>query len=736
MARSNLAGMGGEFTYICQADIDVAFRGARSSYGRPFHSQSSVVVRAACRARCAAGESRYRVYWRLQFYLRKATGGVFDLSWGEVIKGTWPGRQLKGTWPGSGFITGKVVTEGRSLSAAVVNPLDSPDDHAKGKELFFHNCAACHGSDGKGGHAPSLARANYSVGASDLALYKVLRDGIPGTAMAGFDFSIEERWQLVGFLRSLDQRTGSRTRALDRTPPVDVSWQALLTAQSRTDEWLTYSGAFDGWRHSPLAEITPANVSGLKLRWAHQFGSEDGVIQATPIVTNGTIFISEPPNNVVALEAATGREIWRYVRRLPDKLPICCGRVNRGLAILGNRLFLGTLDAQLVALDAHTGDVEWETQVAAPGDGFTITGAPLAVRDAVLIGVSGGEFGIRGFLSAYDAHTGELRWRFHTIPGPGEFGHETWENGSWQTGGGPTWIAGSFDPELNLVYWGVGNPAPVYAREARPGDNLFTNSVVALNATTGELAWHFQFTPQDDHDWDSNQTPVLADLMIDGSLRKTICWANRNGFYYVLDRTNGQFLRGVPFVEVNWASGLDNHGRPILTEAATISTTGTLTKPWVGGGTNWLPPSYDPTSGTFLVHATQGASIYTKAPSHQVRRGPGGLYVGSGSAAAEPAVNMVKALDAATGATRWEYVSPKQQQADLDLTYGGVLSTAGGVVFSTSAGVVFALDAATGKELWRAGLGGPTQATPISFAINGRQVVAVAAGRTLFIFGL
>ena len=291
------------------------------------------------------------------------------------------------------------------------------------------------------------------------------------------------------------------------------------------------------------------------------------------------------------------------------------------------------MDARLVALDAHTGEVQWETEVAAPADGFTITGAPLVVHDAVLIGVSGGEFGIRGFLAAYDARTGDLRWRFHTIPAPGEFGHDTWENDAWETGGGPTWITGSFDPELNLVYWGVGNPAPVYDRAARPGDNLFTNSVVALDATTGKLAWHFQFTPHDEHDWDSNQTPVLADLTIDGVVRKTICWANRNGFYYVLDRTNGQYLRGVPFVEVTWASGLDQRGRPVLTEAATISTTGTLAKPFVGGGTNWLPPSYDPSSGAFLVHATEGASVYTKA--HQVRRGPDSMW-----AAARPQPNL------------------------------------------------------------------------------------------------
>jgi alcohol dehydrogenase (cytochrome c) len=678
----------------------------------------------------------HEFYWRIQFYMKKATGGVPDLSWAEVIKGTWPGRQLKGTWPGSGFITDKMIKDGRGLDAAVVNPLDDPDDNARGKELFVRNCSACHGKDGKGGHAPSLAKSNFSVGTSDLALYKVLRDGIPGTAMAGFDLSIEERWQLIGFLRTLDQRANKQSAARPRSSaPVDVGWDALLTARSRTDEWLTYSGALDGWRHSPLREITPANVSGLKLRWAHQFPTPEDTIQATPIVAGKTMFLTEPPNNVVALDVETGAEIWRYVRRLPDELPICCGRVNRGLAVRGDRLFLGTLDAHLVALDANNGDVKWDIQVADPSDGFTITGAPLVVDRAVLIGISGGEFGIRGFLAAYDIQTGEQRWRFHTIPGPGEAGHDTWQNDAWETGGGPTWITGSLDPELNLVYWGVGNPSPNYAGELRPGDNLYTNSVIALDATTGKLAWHFQFTPHDEHDWDSNQTPVLADLAIDGVPRKVICWANRNGFYYVLDRTNGEFLRGVPFVEINWARGLDREGRPILTEAAAVTTTGTLTQPWVGGGTNWLPPSYDPATRSFLVHATEGASIYTKSLPERVSRGQGGLYVGSGSAAAEPAVNVVKALDAASGATKWEYAAPKQQ-TDLDETYSGVLSTAGGIAFSASAGVVFALDIATGKELWRAGLGGRTLATPISFSIDGSQVMAIAAGRTLFVFGL
>jgi alcohol dehydrogenase (cytochrome c) len=677
----------------------------------------------------------HELYWRFKFYLQKATGGVPGLSWSEVIQGTWPGTVLKGTWPGSGFIRGSMVTDGRSLDAGVENPLVSGEDKARGEELFRANCAACHGNDGKGGHAPSLAKANYSVGSSDLALYKVLRDGIPGTAMASVDLTVEGRWQIIAFLRTLSGSPTDNTDASIRLPSVNVRQEDLLSARDRTDQWLTYSGALDGWRYSPLDEITPSKISGLKLLWAHQFAAEGGNIQATPIVVDKTIFITEPPNNVVALDAKTGREIWRYVRHLPEELPVCCGRVNRGLAVLGNKLFLGTLDAKLVALDSSTGKVQWEVQVADPSEGFSITGAPLVANDTVLVGVSGGEFAIRGFLAAYNAQTGEQRWRFNTIPGPGEVGHDTWETDAWKTGGGPTWITGSFDPDLNLVYWGVGNPAPVYAGELRPGDNLFTNSVIALDATTGELAWYFQFTPHDEHDWDSNQTPVLADLAIDGIKRKVICWANRNGFYYVLDRTNGEFLRGVPFVEVTWASGLDHTGRPILTEAADVTRTGTLAKPWVGGGTNWLPPSYDPRTQTFLVHSTESASIYTKSPNDLVRRGQSGLYVGSGSSAAEPPLNVIKALDAASGDEKWRYVAPKQQ-TDADWSYSGVLSTAGGLVFSASSGTIVALDSATGKELWRAGLGGRTQATPISFSLDGSQVVAVAGGGVLFVFGL
>jgi alcohol dehydrogenase (cytochrome c) len=271
--------------------------------------------------------------------------------------------------------------------------------------------------------------------------------------------------------------------------------------------------------------------------------------------------------------------------------------VNRGLAVLGSTLFWETLDGYLLALDANTGNVLWQTQVASPSDGYTLTGAPLVVNRLVVAGVAGGEFGIRGFLAAYDADTGKQVWKFLTIPGPGEPGHETWENDAWRTGGGPTWNTGSYDPSLDLLYWGVGNPAPDFSGNVRPGDNLFTNSVIALHASTGKLAWYFQFTPHDEHDWDSAQTPILAELSINGTKRQVICWANRNGFYYVLDRVTGEFLTGVPFIEQNWAEGLDSAGRPRLVSSQSISNTGQLIKPGVLGGTNWQNAAYDEKKG-------------------------------------------------------------------------------------------------------------------------------------------
>jgi alcohol dehydrogenase (cytochrome c) len=357
----------------------------------------------------------------------------------------------------------------------------------------------------------------------------------------------------------------------------------------------------------------------------------------------------------------------------------------------------------------------------------------LAFRDTVVVGVSGGEYGIRGFLAAYDAASGDLRWKFNTIPSPDEPGHETWENDAWREGGGPTWVTGSYDPALGLIYWGVGNPGPDYQGDVRPGDNLYTDSVVALDARTGKLVWHFQFTPHDEHDWDSNQTPVLADLEIDGRLRKVMCWANRNGFYYVLDRATGEFLLGTPFVRLNWALGLDRDGRPILAPAATISAGGRLTQPGVGGATNWQPPAFDPVHKVFFVHANEQGSIFTKAPVSRVARGAEGFFVASGAANSEAPHPFVRALEAGSGKRLWEYESP-----EIALAGGmtGLLATAGQVVFGASGGYLFALDARTGEERWKLFIGADTRAPPITFELDGRQVVSAWSGRALMLFAL
>ncbi|HVW69543.1 MAG TPA: PQQ-binding-like beta-propeller repeat protein, partial [Steroidobacteraceae bacterium] len=452
----------------------------------------------------------------------------------------------------------------------------------------------------------------------------------------------------------------------------------------------------------------------------------------TPLVVDGVIFTTEPPDDVLALDVRTGRKLWSYQHRLPSKLPLCCGRVNRGLAMTGSTLYLGTLDAHLVAVDAGSGDVKWDVEVADPAQGYSITGAPLAFGQMVVIGVSGGEFGARGLLAAYDTRNGRKLWQFDTVPSPGSPGSETWKSDAWRNGGGPTWMTGSYDPSAHLLYWGVGNPSPVYVGDLRPGDNLFTDSVLALQPETGKLVWHFQFSPHDEHDWDSNQTPVLADLPVKGTPRKLMLWANRNGFYYVLDRVTGEFLGATPFVRQNWAERIDARGRPVLSAAGRVSERGSLTYPGIGGGTNWQAVAFDPRLNYFLVQATEGSSVYTKSAPDLVRHVTGELYVGSGNESVSPVTAVVRALDAVSGEKVWEYLSPETRH----LGSSGLLATEGGLVFGCSGGEMFAVDSHTGREGWRMFLGGRTVAAPISVDIDGRQTILVAAGRALFALGL
>ena len=691
--------------------------GAAFFYGRTVSDNSTENIGNASNVK-----SWNPVLCRAQLYLQKAKFELSEVSWSELWGLTRPGR-------------GFDCTDGGGLVASVrFSASASEDDRKAGARIFRERCSTCHGADGSGGpFAPSLARSQYNHGDSDLAIYQVLRDGVPGTGMQSAGLTLLERLQVISHLRALQVQQSEERKPQAARLAIQVSNQRLLAAGASADEWLMYSGSYNGWRHAPTAEVTPTNVAQLSMRWDKQFDIDDSNIEATPLVIDGTIFTTTDPGHVFALDAKTGATIWEYRRPIPSSLRIEF-RVNRGLAAQGGTLFFGSLDGYLVAINANDGKVVWQTLVASPSDSFSITGAPLVVNRSVVVGVAGGEFGVRGFLAAYDVSTGQQQWKFNTIPGPGEAGHETWENDAWQSGGGATWITGSYDPSTDLLYWGVGNPSPDFSGDVRPGDDLFTDSVIALHAATGKLAWYFQFTPHDEEDRDSGQTPILADLLIKGVARKTICWPNRNGFYYVLDRMTGEFLAGTPFVEVSWAKGLTSTGRPILSDVGQVSAGGRRISPGIDGGTNWQNPAFDPELETVFIPATESSSVFTKLAANRVTRAENGYLVGSGSSQTEPPTRKVVALDAATGARKWEYLAPSGAASSNAMS--GLLSTDGGLVFGASGGVAFALDAGTGREVWRLPLGGNTKSAPISFKVDGRQVVLVAAGRSLFEFGL
>ena len=508
-----------------------------------------------------------------------------------------------------------------------------------------------------------------------------------------------------------------------------VPYDRLLKARSEPGSWLTYSGTYDAQRYSPLDLIRPDNVAKLRPAWVYQ-ASQTGPFQATPLVADGVMYLTEPRGPVVALDARTGRPLWRWDPVLPKDLrTLGFGPSNRGVALLDGTVFVGTLDAKLVALDALSGAVRWTASLGDNKLGYAITSAPLAIDGQVVVGVSGGEAGIRGFLDSYDAKTGARRWRFVTIPGPGEPGHDTWGGESWKTGSGATWLSGAYDPELDLLYWGVGNPGPDWNGDVRPGDNLYTCSLIALEAKTGLLRWHFQFTPHDTHDWDANQIPVLLDAELAGKPRKLVLLANRNAFYYVLDRTTGEFLRGVPYAKQTWAQGLDLKGRPQPIPGQEPSEKGTLTWPSLQGATNWFSPAYSPKTRLFYVSVREMGSIYYKGEAKYV---PGAYFMGGGEAMrpGEEAYGAVRGLDALTGEKRWEFrlLSPP---------WSGLLVTGGGLVFGGSKeGNLYALDATTGQALWSFQTGGGVASNPMSFLMDGRQHVAMAAGNSLFVFAL
>jgi alcohol dehydrogenase (cytochrome c) len=531
---------------------------------------------------------------------------------------------------------------------------------------------------------------------------------------------------------------GAQTRA--------VTSDRILKAASEPQNWLTYSGAYHGQRYSTLDQVTAANVKNLDLQWVFQvrsLGASDK-FEATPLVVDGVMYTVSPPNDVVALDAVTGRVFWRYNHNVAPAARVCCGRVNRGLAILGDRVFMGTIDGRVVALNAKTGAVEWNQQIDRPEAGYSITVAPLVVKDKIILGPAGGEYGIRGYILALDPKDGHELWRFYTVPEPGQPGSETWVGPGWQRGGGPIWTTGTYDPDLNLTYWGIGNPGPDWNGDGRPGDNLYTDSVLALDPDTGKMKWHHQYTPHDEFDYDSTQVPVLADIQFQGQTRKVLMQANRNGVFYVLDRTNGQFLLAKPFTKVSWVDGWDAKGRPHKVQES--SQEGTLVFPNNQGATNWYSPSYSPRTGLFYIPTWADTfSVYRKTPGPEsVRYTEGQQFTGTFPTMAVPALvpgptnnrrpqdgyGSIQAVDPKTGERKWEFKMN-------DVTDSGVLSTATDLVFAGGReGYFFALDAKTGTLLWRSMLGGQVASGPMTYAVNGRQYVAVSAGNNLFAFAL
>jgi len=507
-----------------------------------------------------------------------------------------------------------------------------------------------------------------------------------------------------------------------------VSEADLKGAQADATTWLMYGKNYSGWRYSPLNQIHAGNVKRLAPAWMFQTGTS-GKNETTPIVKDGLMYVTGPSNTAFALDLLTGRQIWRWSRPVPRAAQGCCGQVNRGFAMLGDTLYKVNFESSLVAIDSRSGQTIWETQIEDYKKGYTATVAPLIVKDMVVLGIAGAEFGARGFLDAYDAKTGQRRWRFWTVAGPGDPGAHTWGGDSWKRGGGSTWITGTFDPELNLIYWGTGNPGPDFDGSVRPGDNLYTCSLIAVDADTGKLKWHYQFTPHDLHDWDATSDPVLMDITRDGKQVKAVVMANRNGFYYALDRVTGKVLVAKAYTQVTWADGIGANGRPNLIAGQDPTEEGNKSCPGIGGGHNWQATTYSSQTALYYFTSTDGCQLYFKTHIDYL---DGQWYQASTTQgiAEEPSEGSVVALKPSTGEIAWRFKLAGPPTA-------GLLSTGGGLVFGGDReGYVFALDAKTGKALWRFQTGGLVIAPPVTYTFRGQQYVAIAGGSSILAFKL
>ncbi|MGH9404786.1 MAG: pyrroloquinoline quinone-dependent dehydrogenase [Terriglobia bacterium] len=565
-------------------------------------------------------------------------------------------------------------------------------------------------SDGRGSGGPAL-----SSGAR--RRIRAIRAGKIAIALAA---------TCVGFARlaGAQQRTDAPVSARIDVRPAD------LLASPPSSNWPSYNGDYTGRRYSSLGQINLNNVRQLRAEWV--FHSRNSTsMEVTPVVIDGVMFVTSA-NDAFALDARTGRTIWHYARPISDGLiDDASGHHSRGVAVWHSRVFLETDNAHLLCLDARSGNLVWDVAYADAKKNYGATSAPLVVKNEVLVGTSGGDDGVRGFLAAFSARTGKLLWRFWTVPGPGEFGSASWPGESYLRGGGTTWMPGTYDPELNTIYWGTSNPSPDEDGSVRPGDDLYTDCVLAIDPDTGKLKWYFQFTPHDLYDYDATETPVLIDAIYHGRPRKLLVQANRNGFLYVLDRASGRFLSATRFVQkLNWAARIDATGKPVRTGVIPTAQ-GSRVCPGFAGATNWYSPSFNPATHLFYIMALEDCETYYRKPE---RFAAGRTYYATGARRipGDHGQKFLLAYNLDKGCIEW-----RKLQQGAGHSWAGTLTTSGGLVFfGDDAGSFVAAAARTGTALWHFNTGQNVHASPMSYAVNGRQYVAIAAGSDLFTFAL
>jgi alcohol dehydrogenase (cytochrome c) len=629
---------------------------------------------------------------------------------------------------------------------------DSP-----GRRQFESSCARCHGGDGNGGELGPGISARIAPH-TDEELAAIVRDGLPRSGMPGFPIPDQEMRTLVAFLRTLRpprERAPVRGTVVTtdgRTLEGLVLNQTALDMQLLSDDkrihllrrvgdryrpvtsqvdWPTYNGEPGGNRFSRVDQIDKGNVARLAPRWTFTL-ADASRLEVTPVVVDGVMYVTNA-NECYALDAGSGRSLWHYRRpRTRGLAGDAASGINRGVAVAGDRVFMVTDNAHLLALDRSTGRLLWDSEIADWRQNYGATSAPLVVGDLVVSGISGGDEGVRGFLAAFDQATGKEAWRFWTVPARGEPGSETWQGKDIDHPCASTWLTGTYDPVLQTLYWPTGNPCPDYDGSERLGDNLYSDSILALDAKTGRLKWYFQYTPHDVWDWDAQQPPVLVDADWQGQPRRLLLHANRNGFFYVLDRTSGALLLAKPFVKkLTWARGIGKDGRPVLNSDQHPTPEGTTVCPAVEGATNWFSTSFNPATGLYYVQTLEKCTLYTRAPDEW--KSGESYYGGTTTQAPDgPGQKVLRALDIQTGAIAWEL-----PQAGAAESWGGVLATASGLVFlAEDSGALVAVDATSGAPLWQFQTSTLWKASPMTYVFDGKQHIAIASGPNIVAFAL